>query len=162
MPAMSLKQVVSTLKQRLPRDIGNAALDKARNTCPIQTGELYRSLYVEIDGFELGATVPYASDIEEGTPPVMVAGSYTGKWKRHRRRTKNGITTIRGHTKTFQGKKPVLINPTTNEWRTQGVSAGRPGTFFMKKALEASIKEQLEKVLESLGATKRKPARKRR
>jgi len=157
MPRMSLQQVIGTLKSRLPRDIGNAALAKSRDTCPVQTGDLYRSLYVDIapDGFELVATVPYASDVEEGTAPVYAGGAYTGKWKRHKRKTKNGTTTIRGHTKTFQGKKPVLVNPATQEWRTLGPSSGREGTFFMKKAVEASIEEQMEKVMGSLGATKK-------
>jgi hypothetical protein len=146
--------------KRLPRDIGKLALDKARQTCPVQSGELYRSLYVDINssGFEFGATVPYASDVEEGTQPVMVAGSYTGKWKRHKRRTKNGTTIIRGHTKTFEGKKPVLINgasaKSAQEWRTRGATSGREGTFFMKKALESSIEESIEKFMASIGATK--------
>ena len=49
MPGMSLKQVMLTLTQRLNRDIGNAALAKSRDTCPMQTGDLFRSLYVEIN-----------------------------------------------------------------------------------------------------------------
>ena len=153
MPGMSLKQVVQVLKERLPRDIGNAALDKARNTCPMQTGDLYRSLYVEIntDGFKLGATAPYASDVEEGTEPVTVGGSWTGKWKRHKRHTKNGTTTIGGHTKTFKGKKPVNVN---GQWRTLSSSPGRTGTFFMKNALESSMDEAMDKIMASIGATK--------
>jgi len=156
MPRTSVKQVLGTLKARLPRDIGNAALAKARETCPVQTGDLYRSLYVEInaDGFELGATVLYASDIEEGTQPVNVGGSWTGTWKRHKRRTKNGTTTIGKHKKTFKGKKPVKVS---GQWRTLSSSPGREGTFFMKKALEAAIEENIEKILQSLGASKTKP-----
>ena len=162
MPRMSLKQVIDVIQKRLPRDIGNAALSKARQTCPVQSGDLFRSLYVNITvgGVELGATVPYASDVEEGTQPVMVAGSYTGKWKRHKRRTKNGTTTVRGHTKTFEGKKPVLINGaverSAQEWRTYGRTSGREGTFFMQKALESSVEEAMEKIMASIGATKNK------
>ena len=162
MPKMSLKQVLAVIKDRLPRDIGNLALAKARDTCPVQSGDLYRSLYVTINnnGFELGATVPYASDVEEGVEPVMIAGSYTGKWKRHKRRTKNGTTTVRGHTKTFDGKKPVLINGASErsaqEWRTYGRTSGREGTFFMQKALESSVEEAMEKIMASIGATKNK------
>ena len=157
MPAISLKQVIEVLQKRLPRDIGNAALAKARQTCPVQSGELYRSLYVDIqsDGFELGATVLYASDIEEGTQPVNVGSSWTGKWKRHKRHTKNGTTTIGGHTKTFKGKKPVNVN---GQWKTLSSSPGREDIFFMKNAMEASIEEQIAKVIESLGATKTKPS----
>ena len=157
MPAMSLKQVIEALQKRLPRDIGNAALAKARQTCPVQSGDLYRSLYVDIqsDGFELGATVPYASDVEEGTPAVSVSGSYTGKWKRHKRRTKNGTTIVRGHTKTFEDKKPVEQSGETNRnaqiWRTRSATARREGTFFMKNAVESSVVEMLE----SIGATKK-------
>ena len=156
MPGISLKQLIDTLNQRLSRDMGKAAFAKARQTCPVQTGDLYDSLYVNITrtGFELGATVSYASDVEEGTPPVTVAGSYTGKWKRHKRRTKNGTTTVRGHTKTFKGKKPVKVG---GQWRTLSSSPGREGTFFMKKALEAAIEETIEKGLQSLGASKTKP-----
>jgi len=168
MPAMSLKQVIETLKERLPRDIGKAALDKARKTCPVQTGELYKSLYLKIgdDGFELGATVSYASDVEEGTQPVMVTGSYTGKWNRFKRTSKNGVQhTVSSHTKTFKGKKPVELsgssNPGSQKWRTLPASAGKEGTFFIKKAIEDSMKEELEKILESMGATKRKPAKKK-
>ena len=113
---------------------------------------------VSQDGFELGATVPYASDVEEGTQPVMISGSYTGKWKRHKRKTKNGTTTVRGHTKTFSGKKPVEISGaaerSSQEWRTRGVTSGREGTFFMKKAVDSSMKEVLEKFMASIGATK--------
>ena len=157
MPAMSLKQVIETLKERLPRDIGKAALDKARKTSPVQTGELYKSLYLKIgdDGFELGATVSYASDVEEGTQAVTVSGSYTGKWKRHKRRTKTGTTLVRGHTKTFEGKKPVELSGETKRnaqiWRTRSATARREGTFFMKNAVESSIVEMLE----SIGATKK-------
>jgi len=153
MPGMSLQQVIGILKSRLPRDIGNAALAKSRDTCPVQTGDLYRSLYVNIasDGFELGATVPYASDVEEGTTPVNVGGSWTGKWKRHKRQTKNGTTTITGHTKTFKGKKPVNVN---GQWRTLSSSPGRTGTFFMKNALESSIDEAMAEIMASIGATK--------
>jgi len=160
MAGVTLKQVIELLYKRLPRDIGNAALEKARQTCPVQSGDLYRSLYVDIksDGFELGATVPYASDVEEGTQSVMIAGSYTGKWKRHKRRTKNGTTTVRGHTKTFEGKKPVLINGeverSAQEWRTRGATSGREGTFFMKKAVESSAVEVINKFMASIGATK--------
>ena len=153
MPGMSLKQVVEVFKKRLPRDIGNAALAKAQNTCPVQTGDLFRSLYVKIntEGFELGATVPYASDIEEGTQPVMITGSWTGKWKRHKRQTKNGTTTIGGHTKTFKAKKPVYVN---GQWKTLSSSSGREGTFFIKNALESSMDEAMAKVMASIGATK--------
>ena len=156
MAAMSLKQVMATLTTRLNRDIGNAALAKSRETCPMQTGDLFRSLYVDInaEGFELGATVPYASDVEEGTPPVNVGGSWTGKWKRHKRHTKNVTTTIGGHTKTFKGKKPVNVN---GQWLTLSSSPGREGIFFMKNAMEAAIEENIEKVLQSLGASKTKP-----
>ena len=162
MPGMSLKQVVEVFKKRLPRDIGNLALSKSRDTCPIISGDLFRSLYVDIkkDAFELGATAPYASDVEQGTQSVMVAGSYTGKWKRHKRRTKFGTTTVRGHTKTFEGKKPVLINGeserSAQEWRTYGRTSGREGTFFMQKALESSVEEAMEKIMASIGATKNK------
>ena len=162
MASMSLKQLVDTIHRRLPREIGKTALAKARDTCPIQTGDLYRSLYVDINnnGFELGATVPYAADVEEGTQSVMIAGSYTGKWKRHKRKTKNGTTTIRGHTKTFDNKKPVLMNGaverSAQEWRTRGNSSGRAGTFFMKKALESSVEEVMDKFMASIGATKKK------
>ena len=162
MPGMSLKQVIDVIQKRLPRDIGNAALSKARQTCPVQSGDLFRSLYVNITvgGVELGATVPYASDVEEGTQPVMVAGSYTGKWKRHKRRTKFGTTTVRGHTKTFEGKKPVEISGETQrsaqEWRTRGATSGRTGIFFMRKAMDYAMKEGIERFLESLGATKNK------
>jgi len=158
MPGISLEQLIDTLNQRLSRDMGKAAFAKARQTCPVQTGDLYDSLYVNITrtGFELGATVSYASDVEEGTPPVTVAGSYTGKWKRHKRRTKNGTTTVRGHTKTFKGKKPVLMNGATKrseqEWLTLSSSPGREGTFFIKKALDDSIDEVMNKVMASLGA----------
>jgi len=161
MPAISLKQIIEVLQKRLPRDIGNAALAKARQTCPVQSGELYRSLYVDIqsDGFELGATVPYASDVEEGTPAVSVSGSYTGKWKRHKRRTKNGTTIVRGHTKTFEGKKPVEQSGETNRnaqiWRTRSATARREGTFFMKDAVESSVAEVVEKIMASIGATKK-------
>ena len=161
MPAISLKQVIEVLQKRLPRDIGNAALGKARNTCPIQSGDLYRSLYVDIqsDGFELGATVPYASDVEEGTPAVSVSGSYTGKWKRHKRRTKNGTTIVRGHTKTFEDKKPVEQSGETNRnaqiWRTRSATARREGTFFMKNAVESSVVESVNKIMASIGATKK-------
>ena len=161
MPAMSLKQVIEALQKRLPRDIGNAALAKARQTCPVQSGELYRSLYVDIqsDGFELGATVPYASDVEEGTPAVSVSGSYTGKWKRHKRRTKNGTTLVRGHTKTFEGKKPVEqsgeTNPNAQIWRTRSATARREGTFFMKNAVESSVVESVKKIMASIGATQK-------
>jgi hypothetical protein len=160
MAGVTLKQVIEMANKRLPRDIGNLALDKARQTCPVQSGELYRSLYVDINpsGFELGATAPYASDVEEGVEAVMIAGSYTGKWKRHKRRTKNGTTTVRGHTKTFEGKKPVLVNGESErskqEWRTRSANSGREGTFFMKKALESSIDEAIEKFMASIGATK--------
>ena len=161
MPTMSVKQFLGTLSARLPRDIGNAALAKARQTCPVQTGDLYRSLYVDIksDGFELGATVPYASDVEEGTPAVSVSGSYTGKWKRHKRRTKNGTTIVRGHTKTFEGKKPVELSGETKRnaqiWRTRSATARREGTFFMKDAVESSVAEVVEKIMASIGATKK-------
>jgi len=161
MPAMSLKQIIEVLQKRLPRDIGNAALAKARQTCPVQSGDLYRSLYVDIqsDGFELGATVPYASDVEEGTQAVTVSGSYTGKWKRHKRRTKNGTTLVRGHTKTFEGKKPVEQSGETNRnaqiWRTRSATARREGTFFMKNAVESSVAEVVEKIMASIGATKK-------
>ena len=160
MPGMSLKQVIDVIQKRLPRDIGNLALAKARDTCPVQSGDLYRSLYVTINnnGFELGATVPYASDVEEGVAPVMIAGSYTGKWKRHKRRTKNGTTIVRGHTKTFEGKKPVLVNGalerSKQEWRTRGVTSGREGIFFMKNAVESSVAEAMDKFMASIGATK--------
>jgi len=155
MATTSITQIVETLFKRLPRDIGNATLARARDTCPIQTGELFRSLYVNIntDGFELGATVPYASDVEEGTPAINVSGKYVSKIKSHKRKTKNGTTTVKGHTKTFEGNKPTLVNPTTNEWRTIGSSPGKKGTFFMHNAVKDSLAEQLEKTLRSLGGT---------
>ena len=160
MAGVTIQQIIELFHKRLPRDMGKATLDKARQTCPVQSGDLYRSLYVDIKtaSFVLGATVPYASDVEEGTEPVMVAGSYTGKWKRHKRKTKNGTIIVRGHTKTFEGKKPVLINGaverSAQEWRTRGATSGREGTFFMKKALESSVEEVMEKFMASIGATK--------
>jgi len=160
MAIMSLKQLVDTIHQRLPREIGKSAFAKAKDTCPVQSGDLFRSIYMDVnhDGFELGATVPYASDVEEGTQAVMISGSYTGKWKRHKRKTKNGTTTVRGHKKTFSGKKPVEISGaverSAQEWRTRGVTSGRVGTFFMKKAVDSSMKEVLEKFMASIGATK--------
>jgi len=143
-------QLIDTLIKRLPRDIGNDSLNRAQNTCPVQTGELFRSLYVKIntDGFKLGATVPYASDVERGTQPVNVGGSWTGKWKRHKRHTKNGTTTIAGHTKTFKGKKPVNVN---GQWRTLSSSPGREGTFFMKNAVSEALSKGLKKALRSMG-----------
>jgi len=170
MPAISFKHVMEALTKRLPREIGNLALEKSRNTCPIQTGELYRSLYVDIhaDGFELGATVSYASDVEEGTQPVILAGggSWTGKWNRFKRTSKNGIVhMVRKHRKTYENKKPVETSGTTNkatqEWSTRSATSGREGTFFMKNALEASIPEIIDKVLTSLGASKTKSRQKK-
>jgi hypothetical protein len=160
MAGVTLQQVIDMAHNRLPRDMGKAALDKARQTCPVQSGDLYRSLYVDIktSGFVLGATVPYASDVEEGVEPVVVTGSYTSKTKRHKRKTKNGTTTIRGHTKTYKNQKPVEISGAADRsaqvWRTRGVASGREGTFFMQKALESSVEEVMEKFMASIGATK--------
>ena len=160
MAGITLKQIIDMANKRLPRDIGNTALNKAYETCPVQSGDLYRSLYLDItaSGFTLGATVPYASDVEEGVEPVTVTGSYTSKTKRHKRKTKNGTTTIRGHTKTYKNQKPVEISGAADRsaqvWRTRGLTSGREGTFFMQKALESSVEEVMEKFMASIGATK--------
>lgn len=158
MPSISISSLMTDLSKRLPRNIGEAALGKAQATCPIQTGDLYSSLYINVSGqtVELGASVPYAPDIEFGRDAVVVGGQWKGKWKRHKRQNKNGgTTTVRGHVKTFNKKKPVLISPSTNEWRTLGNSPAREGTFFMQKALEAAIAEAIEKELRYIGAKKR-------
>ena len=157
MSAVSMSQVIDIIGKNLLRNIGKAAKANALATVPYQTGTLSDSIYsfsAPFNSVTLGATAPHAKDVEEGTQPVMVAGSWTGKWKRNKRRGK----TVRGHTKTYaNGKKPVLINELTNEWRTLGPSSGRPGTFFMKKAFEKAISQELEKILISMGATTRKP-----
>jgi hypothetical protein len=160
MAGVTLTQIIEMANKRLPRDIGKAALNKAHDTCPIMSGDLYRSIYLDIkaSGFTLGATVPYASDVEEGVEPVTVTGSYTSKTKRHKRKTKNGTTTIRGHTKTYKNQKPVEISGSAERsaqvWRTRGLTSGREGTFFMQKALESSVEEVMEKFMASIGATK--------
>lgn len=162
MAGVTLKQIIEMAGKRLPRNIGNAAYAKSQDTCPIVSGELFRSIYLEVNdsGFTLGATAPHASDVEEGVAPVTVTGPYTSKTKRHKRKTKNGTTTIRGHTKTYKDKKPVEISGSVERsaqvWRTRGVTSGREGTFFMKKAVESSIEEAIEKFMASIGATKNK------
>jgi len=134
------------------RNLGREAKALAQETCPVKSGELRDSIDVVISGTmaTVTASADHATVIEEGREAVA-GGSYTGKWKRHKRRTKNGTTTVRGHTKTFENKKPVEItgatNPRTQEWRTLGPSAAREGTHFLANAVDAAI----EKVINRLG-----------
>ena len=161
--AVTITTILKDLTDRLPRDIGNTALAKAQATVPIQTGELFRSLSVDIQTTQvtLSATAPYANEVENGANPVLlVTGKYVQKVKRFRRKSKNGVKhVVRGHTKTFTNQKPVLLdptnpNPSTQQWRTRSVSSGRQGTFFMKNAVEEAIAETIEKTLLRLGAKK--------
>ena len=162
--------------KRVAKNISQAALARARATCPVQTGDLLSSLYATSTDTEaeVGSPLPYAKDVEEGYPAINVSGTYVSKIKRHKRRTKyGGKTTVRAHTKTFQNMKPVLISGDQQgedtegvgestrghqQWRTLSSSPGREGTHFLKNAMRDSIAQVLGSdvatiMLNSLNAT---------
>ena len=140
------REVVSAIV-RAAKNAGQAALAEARATCPIQTGDLYNSLYTTAfnDGFELWATVPYALDVEEGVSSQVISGTYRTKRKRHNRTSKNGTHKVRAHKVTYNGSRPVQLG---NQWATVTAVNAREGTHFMRDACDKAVRESIEQVLQ--------------
>jgi len=159
MPKTTVEIVVRDLVSSVVPRIGNATLSIAQATCPVVTGDLLASLYLTYgrDGFTLGAAMPYAHMVEEGTSPVSVSGQYVAKIKRFKRTLPSGRKVmVRAHTKTFTNMKPVLLNEAENQsnqiWRTLGNSDGKAGTHFMRNAMAEGIRIGIASSLRQLGA----------
>ena len=143
-----LELAAKEFNKRLMKHLSQAALARARATCPVQTGDLLSSLYSTSTDTEaeVGSPLGYAQDVEEGYPAINISGTYVSKIKRHKRRTKyGGKTTVRAHTKTFQGMKPVLIGGESvdQQWRTLSSRPAREGKHFLKNAMRDSIVQVL-------------------
>lgn len=159
MPRTTVEIVVNDLVSSVVPRIGNATLGISQSTCPVITGDLLASLYLTYskDGFTLGAAMPYAHMVEEGTPAVSASGKYVAKIKRFKRTLPSGRKVmVRAHTKTFTNMKPVLLNeaedPSNQIWRTIGNSAGREGSHFMRNAMAEGIRIGIASALRQLGA----------
>ena len=168
--AVTIEQIVNMANALLPKHCSKAALQKARKNCPINTGELYDSLYVDITkkGFILGASADHADEVENGRDEIIVPGTYVAKIKRHKRKTKNGKIIVRAHVKKYTGMKPVLINAADQEgedtegtatstrsaqvWRTLRSQPAREGIYFMRDAADEAVVEGLKALFKSLGA----------
>lgn len=159
MPKTMVELVVRDLVSSVVPRIGSTTFSLAQSTCPVETGDLLASLYVtySMDGFTLGAAMPYAHMVEEGTPAVSVSGTYVSKIKRFKRTLPSGKKVmVRAHTKTFKNMKPVLLNeaedPGNQIWRTLGNSDGKAGTHFMRNAMAEGIRIGIGASLRQLGA----------
>ena len=136
----TLNEFTQSLQKSI-KDAGTAALAIAKAKCPIQSGDLYNSLYVEITstGFILGATVPYASDVEEGREAELISGTYKTTRKRHTRTSKNGVRfKVAAHSITYNGSRPIQFG---TEWATVSEVIRREGTHFMENASMEAIEQ---------------------
>ena len=160
MVARSIQLGMKVLANGLLIRLEKTALAIARETCPVQSGDLLPSLYTERtqSSVTLGSPLDYAEGVENGRPEVNVSGTYVSKVRRHKRRTKRGKVTVRAHTKTFNNMKPVLISGdqsgedtegvgqssrANQVWRTLSSSPGTEGTHFMQNALNKAGAETL-------------------
>ena len=131
------------------RSISNAsqaAYAEARATCPIQTGDLYNSISVQATstGFTMTATMPYATDVEDGHAGQIISGNYRTTRKRHTRTSKNGVTSkVRAHKVNYSGSRPVQVG---TKWATLTSVNAREGTHFMKNACKKAAQEAVKQV----------------
>lgn len=164
-----VSQVTSMVRGAIPR-MGQTAFSLSQSKCPVQTGDLLGSLYYTLnsDGFTLGASAPYASLVEEGTPEVNVSGTYVSKVPRHKRTSKNGVRYfVTAHTKTYKNTKPVRLDrggddedggeggKSSQIWRTLGNTSGTEGSHFMRRSMEEAIRIGITTGLIQMGAKQR-------
>ena len=111
---------------------------------PVQSGNLRDSarIYHAPEGWTIIYDVPYASDIEEGSPAGPA--DYTMNVKRHKRRLASGkVTTVTSHKKQYQNyQRPKQIAEDT--WRIIAHNA-LEGNHFLTDAwriVRDSIKDK--------------------
>jgi len=143
---------IPTQQGYMARNISNASYGKAMSYVPIISGFLASTIYTTTgEVVTLGATAPYAYEVEHGIPATVAEGDYIATVKRHRRKTKAGRVLVKAHKKVYKGGKPIMYG---GRWVTQKTTEGRPGQFFLKRALEEAITDSIEDYLSSLGATR--------
>ena len=129
--------------------LGQKVLFEAKSTVPVKTGNLKATGTISkiSGGCRItfgGSAAPYAGIIEEGreaeffdnTPNISTV-------KRHTRRTPTGTVSVKNHTRTTIGKRPVLLE--NGNWVTVNKIPAVKGTFFLEKALEKTLMNELGK-----------------
>jgi hypothetical protein len=96
---------------------------------------------IVLNAHQISFAAPYAKAVEGVDTSSIPTGNFVQKVKSFKRRTKNGISTIKAHEKTYVNSRPVEI--ATNIWRTLPTDGPPPkGVFFLKQAFIKHVGEK--------------------
>jgi hypothetical protein len=138
--------VLSSAVEEAPNRSGNLA----------STGKVRVSTHTpeDADAIPLSAhdvvfTAPYAKAVEGGTVNVQPAsGDFVQKVKSFRRRTKNGVSIVKAHVKTYANSRPVEVSVGT--WRVLPYGEPSKGSLFLKNAMIKHIGETGDTLIRNL------------
>ena len=116
MKASQKRLVVKSLIEGLRRNgdrIFAISQETSRGFVAVDRGILRQSGYTRKlrNGIELGYKAPYSARVEFGQPEFHYTGSQNVKIKKHVIHTKEGVKTIKAHTRTYVNKRLVRIRP---------------------------------------------------
>jgi hypothetical protein len=139
-----------------------SVLSSAVDEAPRQSGDLASSGKVQVSTYtsEDAEVIPlsahdvvfkasYAKAVEGGTVNVQPAsGDFVQKVKSFRRRTKNGVSIVKAHVKTYANSRPVEVSVGT--WRVLPYGEPSKGSLFLKNAMIKHIGETGDTLIKKL------------
>jgi len=118
-------------------NVAQAIFNLSQEYVPVKSGQLKASGKLTTGlsggGFSIEYTAPHAERIESGGPSQSFKGDYVSNIPQHQRRLPGKTITVRAHTKTYSGMKPVL---TDDGWYTLEQVPKFDGTHFLARAFE--------------------------
>ena len=104
---------------------------------------------IVLNAHQVAFTAPYAGAVEGIAISSTPTGNFVQKVKSFKRRTKNGISTIKAHEKTYVNSRPVEVE--TGIWRTLPTDGPPPkGAFFLKQAFTKHVGEKGDVLINKL------------
>ena len=122
--------VYKSASDAAPKKSGNLSKSGSISTPNDKPAETHA---IVLNAHQISFAAPYAKAVEGVATSSIPIGNFVQKVKSFQRKTKNGISTIKAHEKTYVNSRPIEIAP--NVWRTLPTDGPPPkGVFFLKQA----------------------------